>query len=143
MAFAQTATTNKPEDDWLTSAFAVAATGTALVAGGVLSAPIAVGAFAALAGIGMLNRAVTSDEGNTNVALVASIAAVVTSFVVGLPVEFLSEAIVFPWAHDTAFGAKTMEASGSVLVPFYDTIGSWFGIEPFGTPTGGAPIADI
>ncbi|MGH1456594.1 MAG: hypothetical protein ACRBDI_07425 [Alphaproteobacteria bacterium] len=137
------AATHNEDTDWLGSAFTVAAAGTAAGALGLLSAPAALcfGAAAAIAGIGMLGRAVSGD--NTNVALVAAIVATATTFITGLPMEFLSEAIVFPWAHDTAFGAETMAASGSYLVPIYDTIGSWFGIEPFGQAASGVPVADI
>lgn len=139
------------ESDWLTGTFMVAAAGTAAGALGVLSAPVTLGlgAVAAIAGLGMLGRSLSpsDDDGNKggtgNIALVAAITAAVTSFVVGLPMEFLSEAVVFPWAHDTAFGSQVMEATGDVLVPIYDTIGSWFGIEPAGTPLLDVPIADI
>ena len=145
MAGTHTATSNT-EALGLADVFALAAMGTAASAMGMISAPVMLGfgAVAAIVGIGLLGRAASSDtHGNTNVALVASITAAVTSFVIGLPMEFISEALVFPWAHDTAFGAKTMEASGSLLVPIYDTIGSWFGIEPFGIPDPTMPVADI
>lgn len=130
------------DGSWLNSAFALAACGTVAVASGIVSAPVALGAAAAVAGVGLLSKAVSS-EGTGNVAMVAAMTAAVTSFVVGLPMEFVSEAVVFPWAHDTAFGAQTMEATGSVLVPFYNTIGTWFGIEPLGLPTGDVPVPDI
>lgn len=145
MTGTHTATSNT-KGSGLADVFALAAMGTAAGAMGMLSAPVMLGfgAVAAVVGIGLLGRAVSSDEhGSGNVALVAGITAAVTSFVIGLPMEFISEALVFPWAHDTAFGAKMMEASGSLLVPIYDAIGSWFGIEPFGTLDPTTPIADI
>ncbi len=145
------AATGGNDSDWLTGTFMMSAAGATAGALGVFSAPmvtLGLGAVAAVAGIGLLGRALSSgndDGGNStgNVALVAAITAAVTSFVVGLPMEFLSEAVVFPWAHDTAFGSEVMQASGEVLVPIYDTIGSWFGIEPFGTPVADVPVADI
>ncbi len=142
MAATHAAGSHNHNGSWLSSAFAVAACSSVAVATGVLSAPVAFGAAAIVGGIGLLNKA-ASSEGTSNVALVAAITAAVTSFVVGLPMEFVSEAVVFPWAHDTAFGAQTMEATGSFLVPIYNTIGSWFGIEPLGLPSGDVPIPDI
>lgn len=143
--------TGQDDSDWLAGVFTVAATGTAAGVLGVLSAPVTLGlgAVAAIAGLGMMGRSLASNDGDDNkggvgnIALVAAITAAVTSFVVGLPLEFLSEAVVFPWAHDTAFGSQVMEATGEVLVPIYDTIGSWFGIDPAGTPLADIPIADI
>lgn len=137
------------ESDWLTGIFAVAATGAAAGALGVFSAPVTFGlaGVAAIAGLGMMGRALSSnkEDGNStgNIALVAAITAAVTSFIVGLPMEFVSEAVVFPWAHDTAFGSQVMQASGEFLTPIYDSIGTWFGIEPFGTPVTDVPVADI
>lgn len=138
------AATHNQDGDGLKGIFAVAATGAVAGAFGLLSAPLTLGlgAAAAIAGVGMMARAVSSDD-NGNVAMVAAMTAAVTSFITGLPMEFLSEAVVFPWAHDTAFGAKIMEASGSLLVPIYDTIGSWFCITPLGLPSVDIPIADI
>ncbi|MGH1379118.1 MAG: hypothetical protein ACRBB3_09890 [Alphaproteobacteria bacterium] len=77
------------------------------------------------------------------IALVAAFTAAVTTLVTGLPMEFVSEAIVFPWAHETAFGSAVMQATGEHLVPIFNQIGSFFGIEPFGSALTDVPVADF
>ncbi len=66
------------------------------------------------------------------IAMVAAFTAAVTSFVTGLPLEFVTGAFTFPWAHETAFGNHVMQATSSFLVPVFNEIGTWFGIEPYG-----------
>lgn len=77
------------------------------------------------------------------IALVAAFTAAVTTLVTGLPMEFLSEAIVFPWAHETAFGSTVMQTTGEYLVPIFNEIGIIFGIEPFGTASTTLPTVDF
>lgn len=83
------------------------------------------------------------DTSTGKIALVAAFTAAVTTLVTGLPMEFLSEAIVFPWAHETAFGSTVMQTTGEYLVPIFNEIGLLFGIEPFGTASTALPTVEF
>lgn len=71
------------------------------------------------------------------------ITAAITTFALGLPMEFLTEHIVFPYAHESALGKETIGWSSSMLVPFYDAVGQFFGVEPLGQAIEGVPQADF
>lgn len=79
----------------------------------------------------------------SDIALTAVFAGAVAGFVTGLPMDFISEMFTFPWAHETAFGAKAMEFSSSILVPFYDAVGQLFGIDPVGQMVANVPVVDL
>lgn len=84
-----------------------------------------------------------TGSSNGSIALVAAFTAAVTTLVTGLPMEFISEAIVFPWAHETAFGSTVMQATGEHLVPIFNTIGLFFGIEPYGGALTDIPVVNF
>ncbi len=84
----------------------------------------------------------THNEKNT-VVLVAAFTAAATAFAVGLPMEFLTEHIVFPYAHESALGEVTIGWANSILVPFYDAVGQFFGVEPLGQAIEGIPKAEF
>ncbi len=96
-----------------------------------------------------LNRQFAANDprygGHTSkkdIAMIAAFTAAVTSFVTGLPLEFVTEAVTFPWAHETAFGNEVMQATSSFLVPIFNEIGTWFGIEPYGISESVAAFSD-
>lgn len=79
----------------------------------------------------------------SDIALTAAFTAAVTSFAVGLPLDFLTEAFTFPFAHESALGQTVMSFSSEYLVPVYDEIGTWFGIEPLGQMVADVPVAEL
>lgn len=79
----------------------------------------------------------------SDIALTAVFAAAVTSFVVGLPMEFVTELFTFPFAHESALGNYLVTQSSAVLVPFFNAVGSWFGIEPLGQMMANVPVVDF
>lgn len=98
-----------------------------------------------MAYVGTDDNMLEEEKGTSTgeIALVAAFTAAVTTLVTGLPMEFLSEAIVFPWAHETAFGSTVMQTTGEYLVPIFNEIGIIFGIEPFGTASTALPTVDF
>ncbi len=95
------------------------------------------GAVAALSGIGAAAQSM-----DPSVRIPVAVAAL-TSFALALPMEFLTEHIVFPYAHESAPGEVTIGWANSVLVPFYDAVGQFFGLEPIGSAVEGVPQADF
>lgn len=138
-----TTATAEPEaknSDTLTSVFALTATaGLASLAflGAADPMTIGLGAVAAVSGIGAAAQSL-----DPSVRLPIAVAAI-TSFVLALPMEFLTEHIVFPYAHESAPGEVTIGWANSVLVPFYDAVGEFFGLEPLGQAVEGVPQADF
>lgn len=72
-----------------------------------------------------------------NIALTAIFASAVTTFALGLPMEFVTELFTFPFAHESALGNYLVNHSSNILVPIFDQVGMWFGIEPFGQQIAG------
>lgn len=85
----------------------------------------------------------TESLKKSDIALTAAFTAAVTSFVVGLPMEFVTELFTFPFAHESALGNYLVTKSSAVLVPFFNAVGSWFGIEPLGQMVADLPVADF
>ncbi len=79
----------------------------------------------------------------SDIALTAAFTAAVTTFVVGLPMEFATELVTFPFAHESALGSHLVNQTSQVLVPIFDTVGQWFGIEPIGAQLADVPVADF
>lgn len=67
-------------------------------------------------------------------------AGAVGGFLTGLPMEFVTELLTFPFAHESAFGQFLVGETSSVLLPFYDAVGQIFGVEPFGQMVPGLQV---
>ena len=73
--------------------------------------------------------------------LTAMFAGAVGGFLIGLPGEFVTELLTFPFAHETALGEYLVGKTSSVLLPFYDWVGlELFDIEPFGQMAPDLPV---
>ncbi len=79
----------------------------------------------------------------SDIALTAAFTAAVTSFVVGLPMEFVTELVTFPFAHESGLGNHLVSQTSQVLVPIFDAVGQWFGIEPIGQRIADIPVVDF
>lgn len=85
----------------------------------------------------------TEKNSTASVALTAIFASAVTTFVLGLPGDFIAELFTFPFYHESAFGNYLVQQSGNFLVPIFDQVGSMFGIDPFGQQIAGIPTVDL
>jgi len=72
--------------------------------------------------------------------LTAMFAGAVGGFVFGLPLEYVTELLTFPFAHESALGQYLVGETSSILLPFYDAVGEVFGIEPFGQAVPDLPV---
>ncbi len=137
-----TATMDEPQEkaSTLSSVFALSAIG-GVAAFAFLGAAdpltLILGGTAILSGIGAAVEKMPPTIG------LSVAAAALTTFILGLPMEFLTEHIVFPYAHESGIGQETVGWASSILVPFYDSVGQFFGIEPLGQAVEGVPQADF
>lgn len=136
-----TAATQTQEDfGSVTDLFALSAIGgiaSLAFLGAAAPLTLAFGVAAAVTGIG------AAAENLPPVVSASVITAAITTFILGIPMEFVTEHIVFPYAHESALGKETVGWASSILVPFYDAVGQLFGVEPFGQAIEGVPQADF
>lgn len=66
----------------------------------------------------------SSGNGSLTTMFIAAATAVIT----GIPTDFISEIVIFPFYHNSSLGTEIVNASSSVLLPFYEAAGEWFGV---------------
>lgn len=77
-----------------------------------------------------------SSSGGLTTMFIAAATAVIT----GIPTDFISEIFIFPFYHNSTLGNEIVNASGSVLLPFYEAVGEWFGVPSvLNAPAPGVP----
>jgi hypothetical protein len=54
--------------------------------------------------------------------------AAATAVITGIPTDFISEIIIFPFYHNSSLGTEIVNASSSILLPYYEAVGDWFGV---------------
>jgi hypothetical protein len=85
-----------------------------------------------------------SESSWNSVALTAMFTAAVTTFVVGFPMDFAREALMFPFFHGSTPGLAITDFSGGLLMPFYEAVGEFFGLpSQFSGELGSLPSTDL
>jgi len=69
-----------------------------------------------------------ASKSGSNGGLTTMFIAAATAIVTGIPTDFISEIIIFPFYHNSSLGTEIVNASSSVLLPFYEAVGEWFGV---------------
>lgn len=72
----------------------------------------------------MADAAKSGSNGSLTTMFIAAATAIVT----GIPTDFISEIVIFPFYHNSSLGTEIVNASSSVLLPFYEAAGEWFGV---------------
>ena len=70
-----------------------------------------------------------SSSNTSNTTLVAIFASAVTAVVTGIPTDFISEMVIFPFYHESTLGNEIVTWTGSYLIPIYESIGELLGFE--------------
>lgn len=65
------------------------------------------------------------DDGGFSLTTVFVAAA--TAVITGIPTDFISEIVIFPFYHNSTLGAEIVNFSSSILLPFYESVGEFFG----------------
>ena len=69
-----------------------------------------------------------ANKSNGNTGLTTMFIAAATAVITGIPTDFISEIIIFPFYHNSSLGTEIVNASSSILLPFYEAVGEWFGV---------------
>ena len=74
----------------------------------------------------MADKNAKKTSGNSG--LTTMFIAAATAVLTGIPTDFISEIVIFPFYHNSSLGTEIVNASSSVLLPFYEAAGEWFGV---------------
>lgn len=76
----------------------------------------------------MADASSNNGQSGSNGGLTTMFIAAATAIVTGIPTDFISEIVIFPFYHNSSLGTEIVNASSSVLLPFYEAAGEWFGV---------------
>ena len=70
--------------------------------------------------------------------------AAATAVITGIPTDFISEIVIFPFYHNSTLGAEIVNWSSSYLLPFYESLGEMFGFaSQMDMAAAGVPSFDL
>ena len=87
-----------------------------------------------------------SDSGSSwsNLTLTTIFVSAATALVTGIPLDFISEFFIFPFYHNSTLGGEIVNFSSSMLLPFYESVGEFFGVaSQYGSSLLGTPTMDL
>lgn len=70
-----------------------------------------------------------SDSSWDGMTLTTIFVSAVTAVLTGIPTDFISEFFIFPFYHNSTLGNEIVNFSGSLLLPFYESVGEFFGVS--------------
>lgn len=85
-----------------------------------------------------------AESEGRNRTLTTMFIAAATAVVTGIPTDFISELILFPFYHNSTLGSEMVNWSGSFLLPFYEGLGEFFGVaSQMDVAAAGVPTFDL
>lgn len=70
-----------------------------------------------------------AQKSGSNSGLTTMFIAAATAVITGIPTDFISEIVIFPFYHNSSLGTEIVNASSAILLPFYEAVGEWFGVD--------------
>lgn len=70
----------------------------------------------------------TKDR-DSGLSLTTVFVAAATAVITGIPTDFISEIVIFPFYHNSTLGAEIVNFSSSILLPFYESVGEFLGFS--------------
>lgn len=83
-----------------------------------------------------------AQKSGSNGGLTTMFIAAATAIITGIPTDFISEIVIFPFYHNSSLGTEIVNASSAILLPFYEAVGEWFGVESI-FDTGAANVPSV
>lgn len=84
----------------------------------------------------------TTTNSDSGLSLTTIFVAATTAVLTGIPTDFISEIFIFPFYHNSTLGGEIVNYSSSILLPFYESAGEFFGIpSSFDAGVSGIPTA--
>ncbi len=79
---------------------------------------------------------------NNGISLTTVFVAAATAIITGIPTDFISEIVIFPFFHNSTLGGEIINFSASILLPYYEAFGEWLGF-PSVIGSGAANVPDV